>query len=86
MAKITIYSTQMCPFCVRAEEFLKNKGVTDANKIMVDNDPSQLEIMMSRTGGRRSVPQIFIGDTHIGGFDDLVALDRNGGLDSLLAE
>jgi glutaredoxin 3 len=84
MAKITMYSTAVCPYCIRAERLLKSKGVTDIDKIRVDLDPSLREKMTTLTG-RRTVPQIFIGDQHIGGFDDLAALDSAGGLAPLLA-
>jgi len=67
-----------------AEKFLQKKGVANLEKILIDRDPVQREIMMTRTG-RRTVPQIYIGETHVGGYDDLVALDRAGQLDSLLA-
>lgn len=83
MTEVTLYGTQICPFCRRAEQLLKSKGVTDLKKIAVDLDPSQLDIMIARTG-RRSVPQIFVGDTHVGGYDDLAALDREGRLDEML--
>lgn len=83
MTEVTMYGTQLCPFCRRAEQLLKNKGINDLKKIAVDLDPSQLDIMIARTG-RRSVPQIFVGDTHVGGYDDLAALDREGRLDALL--
>ncbi len=79
-----MYATGMCPYCMRAEMLLKSKGVADIEKIRVDLDPSQRDEMMQRTG-RRTVPQIYIGDTHVGGFDDLDALDRAGKLDPLLA-
>ncbi len=82
--KVIMYTTGVCPYCVMAERFLLNKGVGGLNKIRVDLDPSQRETMISRTG-RRTVPQIFINDTHVGGYEDLVALDRAGNLDSLLA-
>ena len=84
MPKVLMYATGVCPYCVRAEMLLKSKGVTDIEKIRVDLDPQQREEMMQKTG-RRTVPQIFIGETHIGGYDDMVALDRSGKLDSLLA-
>ena len=74
----------MCPYCMRAEMLLKSKGVADIEKIRVDLDPPRRDEMMQRTG-RRTVPQIYIGDTHVGGFDDLDALDRAGELDPLLA-
>ena len=83
MPKVVMYSTAVCPYCVRAEQLLNRKGVTEIEKIRVDLEPEQREAMMARTG-RRTVPQIYIGDTHVGGFDDLAALDRAGGLDPLL--
>ncbi len=79
-----MYSTGVCPYCIQAERLLKAKGVAEIDKIRVDLLPEQRAEMMVKTG-RRTVPQIYIGDTHIGGFDDLSALDRAGGLDSLLA-
>ncbi|NMG53114.1 glutaredoxin 3 [Aromatoleum aromaticum] len=84
MAKIRMYATNVCPYCVRAEQLLKRKGVTDIEKIRVDQDPS-LRDEMIRLTGRRTVPQIFIGDLHVGGCDDLFDLDHAGKLDSLLA-
>ncbi|GMU72803.1 MAG: glutaredoxin 3 [Burkholderiales bacterium] len=84
MASITMYSTGVCPYCVRAEQFLASKGATAIEKVRVDLDPARRAEMMERTG-RRTVPQIFIGSVHVGGYDDLVALDRSGGLDPLLA-
>ena len=84
MPKVLMYATGVCPYCVRAEMLLKSKGVTDIEKIRVDLDPQQREEMMQKTG-RRTVPQIFIDGTHIGGYDDLAALDRSGKLDPLLA-
>ena len=84
MPRVVMYATGMCPYCMRAEMLLKSKGVADIEKIRVDLDPSQRDEMMQRTG-RRTVPQIYIGDTHVGGFDDLDALDRAGKLDPLLA-
>ena len=84
MAKVLMYSTGVCPYCVQAERLLKAKGVAEIDKIRVDLLPEQRAAMMAKTG-RRTVPQIFIGDTHVGGFDDLAALDRAGGLDALLA-
>lgn len=83
MSKILMYCTAVCPYCVRAEQLLNSKGVTDIEKIRVDLNPEERETMMTRTG-RRTVPQIYIGDTHVGGFDDLAALDRAGGLEPLL--
>jgi glutaredoxin 3 len=84
MAKVLMYSTAVCPYCIQAERLLKAKGVAEIDKIRVDLQPEQRVEMMTRTG-RRTVPQIYIGDTHVGGFDDLSALDRAGGLDALLA-
>lgn len=79
-----MYATGVCPYCVRAEMLLKSKGVTDIEKVRVDLDPAQRAEMMEKTG-RRTVPQIYIGGTHVGGYDDLAALDRAGKLDPLLA-
>jgi glutaredoxin 3 len=84
MEKIRMYSTAVCPFCLRAERLLNSKGVTDIEKIRVDLDPRQREEMINRTG-RRTVPQIYIGDRHVGGFEELAALEHAGKLDSLLA-
>ena len=84
MAKVRMYSTGMCPFCQMAERLLREKGVVEIDKIRVDLDPVQRSEMMEKTG-RRTVPQIYIGDTHIGGYDDLAALERAGRLDPLLA-
>jgi len=84
VAKIRMYSTAVCPFCLRAERLLNSKGVTEIEKIRVDLDPHRREEMMDKTG-RRTVPQIYIGDTHVGGFDELAALEHAGKLDSLLA-
>jgi glutaredoxin 3 len=83
MAKVVMYATGVCPYCVAAERLLKTRGVTDIEKIRVDLAPERKDEMISRTG-RRTVPQIFIGATHVGGFDDLSALDHAGGLDPLL--
>ena len=76
MAKVVMYSTAVCPYCQRAEMLLE--------KIRIDLDPAQRDAMMQKTG-RRTVPQIYIGEHHVGGFDDLAALDRQGALASLLA-
>ena len=84
MAKVLMYSTAVCPYCVRAEQLLLRKGVKDIEKVRVDLNPELREEMMQKTG-RRSVPQIYIGTTHIGGFDELFSLDQQGGLDPLLA-
>lgn len=81
--QVVMYSTAVCPYCVMAERLLKSKGVDEIEKIRVDLDPAVREAMMQKTG-RRTVPQIYIGDTHVGGFDDLSALDRAGKLDALL--
>ena len=83
MPVVTMYCTAVCPYCVMAERLLLGKGV-EVTKIRVDLEAGRREEMMTRTG-RRTVPQIYIGDTHVGGFDDLSALDRAGGLDPLLA-
>ena len=84
MPRILMYCTEVCPYCVRAEALLKRKGVTEIEKVRIDLDPARSEEMIARTG-RRTVPQIFIGDTHVGGCDDLHELDRQGKLVSLLA-
>lgn len=83
MHKVVMYCKDYCPYCSRAESLLQQRGVTDLEKIHVDQEPTQRDIMIERTG-RRTVPQIFIGDKHIGGCDDLMALDRAGGLAPLL--
>jgi glutaredoxin 3 len=79
-----MYSTAVCPYCIRAEKLLNRKGVTDIEKIRIDLEPERREEMIRRTG-RRTVPQLFIGDVHVGGCDDLHALDRQGRLDLMLA-
>jgi glutaredoxin 3 len=81
--KVIMYSTAVCPFCIQAERLLKAKGVNEIEKIRIDLDPVQRTLMMEKTG-RRTVPQIYIGETHVGGFDDLSALDREGKLMPLL--
>ncbi len=81
---VTMYTTAMCGYCVQAERLLRAKGVQDIAKVRVDLDPARRVEMMEKTG-RRTVPQIYIGDTHVGGYDDLVALDRAGRLVPLLA-
>lgn len=78
-----MYTTAVCPFCIRAKQILKAKGVAEIDEIRVDADPDERVKMMKLTG-RRTVPQIFIGDTHVGGCDDLIALDGRGGLTPLL--
>jgi glutaredoxin 3 len=82
-SKVVMYSTAVCPYCQRAEMLLKQRGVTQIEKVRIDLDAAQRDAMIEKTG-RRTVPQIFIGDTHVGGFDDLAALDRAGGLLPLL--
>lgn len=84
MANILMYTSAVCPYCINAERLLASKGVTEINKIRVDLQPEKRDEMIEKTG-RRTVPQIFIDDRHIGGFDDLRALDQAGGLDPLLA-
>lgn len=84
MAKVVMYCTAVCPYCVSAERLLKSRGVTEIEKIRIDLDPAKQAEMMARTG-RRTVPQVFIGDTHVGGFDDTAALDAAGKLVPLLA-
>ncbi|WP_326543833.1 glutaredoxin 3 [Pseudorhodoferax sp.] len=83
-AKVLMYTTLVCPYCQRAKQLLKARGVVAIEEVRIDQDPAQLQAMMQRTG-RRTVPQIFIGDTHVGGCDDLIALDQRGGLTPLLA-
>ena len=83
MQPVKMYTTAVCPFCIRAKQILKSKGVDSIDEIRVDLHPAQRLHMMEITG-RRTVPQIFIGETHVGGCDDLVALDHRGGLDPLL--
>ncbi len=83
MSRVLMYSTGVCPYCQMAERLLKSRGVAEIEKIRIDLDPDKRDEMMSRTG-RRTVPQIYIGDRHVGGFDDLSALDRDGALIPLL--
>jgi glutaredoxin 3 len=83
MQAVKMYTTAVCPFCIRAKQILKSKGVAQIEEIRIDTDPVQRDHMMQTTG-RRTVPQIFIGSTHVGGCDDLVALDGKGGLIPLL--
>ena len=85
MAQVLMYSTAVCPYCLRAEALLKARGVTEIEKIRVDLDPARRDEMIERTG-RRTVPQIFVGPMHVGGFDELSALDRQGKLTALLAQ
>ncbi len=84
-AKVLMYTTAVCPYCIRAKQLLAARGVAEIEEVRVDLDPARREEMMTRTQ-RRTVPQIFIGDTHVGGCDDLYALDAAGGLKPLLAE
>lgn len=84
MAKVLMYSTAVCPYCIRAEQLLQRKGVAGIEKIRIDLQPELRNAMVEKTG-RRTVPQIFIDERHIGGYDDLAALDRAGLLDALLA-
>ena len=81
--QVKMFSTAVCPYCNMAERLLQSKGVEQIEKIRVDLDPEQRELMMRQTG-RRTVPQIYIGEHHVGGFDDLTVLDRSGKLDELL--
>ncbi|TFZ03024.1 glutaredoxin 3 [Ramlibacter henchirensis] len=83
MQPVTMYTTAVCPYCIRAKQILKARGVENINEIRVDAQPQERLKMMEITG-RRTVPQIFIGDTHVGGCDDLMALDSRGGLMPLL--
>ena len=83
MTSVKMYTTAVCPYCVRAKQILKAKGVEQIEEIRIDTAPEQRDHMMKITG-RRTVPQIFIGETHVGGCDDLMALDAKGGLVPLL--
>ena len=83
MQAVKMYTTAVCPYCIRAKQILKSKGVEQIEEIRIDSDPQARVTMMSTTQ-RRTVPQIFIGDTHVGGCDDLIALDGRGGLMPLL--
>ncbi len=83
MSAVKMYTTAVCPYCIRAKQLLNAKGVAQIEEIRIDTDPDARAHMMAITG-RRTVPQIFIGDTHVGGCDDLVALDAKGGLLPLL--
>lgn len=82
-ARVVMYSTASCPYCVRAQQLLKARGVDDLEVIRIDQDSAERAAMMERTG-RRTVPQIFIGERHVGGYDELAALDRAGELTALL--
>ena len=83
MNPVRMFTTQVCPYCVRAKQLLKQRGVDAIDEIRVDLNPSQRDVMIAKTG-RRTVPQIFIGETWVGGCDDLIALDQKGGLVPLL--
>lgn len=83
MSKIEVYSTAVCPYCVAAKNLLKSKGL-EWSEVRVDTDLAQRDAMLARSGGRRTVPQIFVNDQHVGGYDDLVAADRSGKLAELL--
>jgi glutaredoxin 3 len=83
MKKITIYTKETCPYCVMAKNLLKQKGVSEFHEIRIDLNPEERQKMIDLTG-RMTVPQIYIGDTHVGGFDDLSALNKGGKLDELL--
>lgn len=83
MSTVKMFTTQVCPFCLRAKALLKQRGVVEIDEIRIDLDVQARDRMVELTG-RRTVPQIFIGDTHVGGCDELIALDRRGGLLSLL--
>ena len=84
MNAVRMYTTQVCPYCVRAKSLLKQRGVSQIDEVRIDLDPQQRDQMIELTG-RRTVPQIFIGSTHVGGCDELMALDRSGGLAPLLS-
>ena len=83
MQAVKMYTTAVCPYCTRAKQILKSKGVEQIEEVRIDADPAARDYMMQITG-RRTVPQIFVGDTHVGGCDDLMALDAKGGLLPLL--
>ena len=83
MQPVKMYTTAVCPYCIRAKQFLQSKGVAEIEEIRIDSDLDARTHMVQSTG-RRTVPQIFIGSTHVGGYDDLVALDGQGGLQPLL--
>lgn len=84
MAEIIIYTTRVCPYCVKAKDLLKRKGHGDYNEVDITTNPAAMKEMLAKSGGRKSVPQIFINGRHIGGCDDLYALDAEGKLDSIL--
>ncbi len=84
MSDIIIYTTPVCPYCVRAKDLLKRKGHSDYTEIDITKSPGAMKEMLAKSGGRKTVPQIFINDTHVGGSDDLYALESAGKLDALL--
>ncbi len=83
MPPIKMYTTAYCPYCIRAKQFLQSRGVAQIEEVRIDSD-AEARTQMVQSTGRRTVPQIFIGDTHVGGYDDMVALDGQGGLQPLL--
>ncbi|MDN3921015.1 glutaredoxin 3 [Roseateles violae] len=83
MRSVKMYTTLVCPYCIRAKSLLKQRGVEQIDEVRVDLNPGERDAMIALTG-RRTVPQIFIGDTHVGGCDELIALDQRGGLQPLL--
>ncbi len=85
-ARVTIYTSAFCPYCVWAKRLLEQKDNVVIDEIRIDQEPAQADAMVERAGGRTTVPQIFIGDHHIGGYDDMAALDRAGRLDPLLTQ
>ena len=86
MTRVTVYTSAFCPYCIWAKQLLEQKANVEIEEIRVDQHPEQRDIMVERSGGRVTVPQIFIGDRHIGGYDDMAALDRADRLDPLLAQ
>lgn len=85
-ARVTIYTSAFCPYCIWAKRLLEQKDNVVIDEIRIDQEPDQADVMVERAGGRMTVPQIFIGDRHVGGYDDMAALDRAGRLDPLLAQ
>ena len=83
-ASVLMYTTAVCPYCIRAKQLLKSRGVNEIEEVRIDLDPQRRDEMMQKTQ-RRTVPQIFIGERHVGGFDDLYAIDKSGELDKLTA-
>jgi glutaredoxin 3 len=86
MRKVKMYATAICPYCIAAKGFLERKGVREIEVLRVDTDPALRSQMIEQSGGRRTVPQIFIGEVHVGGHDDLVELERQGKLNALLQD